>query len=104
MVGAALRPCEESCGFPRVPLESLLLCRGECRWGTGDRFSVAHPAAQTLGQRIHQVVDCKHYRTNHEQSQYEGQLYINGHALYSLGPVVGAFYAAKSAMPSMLEG
>ena len=51
-----------------------------------------------------QVVDCKHYRTNHEQSQYEGQLYINGHALYSLGPVVGAFYAAKSAMPSILEG
>lgn len=104
MLGAALRPCEEPLRVSRVALESLLLCRSECRGGMGDGFSIAHPAAQTLGQRIHQVVDCKHYRTDHEQSQYEGQLYINGHAVYSLGPVVGTGYAAKSAMPSMLEG
>ena len=71
-------------GFFRIPLKLFLLCRGEGRWGTGERFSVAHPTTDALRQRIDEIVDGQHHCADHEQSQYEGQLYINGHARYSI--------------------
>jgi len=76
-------------GFPWHLLKSFLLCRGEGRRGSREGFSITHPATDALGQRVHEIVDGKHHRADHKQSQYQSQLYINGHAKYSMRPVVG---------------
>ena len=80
---------KDRAGFPWHLLKSFLLCRGEGRWGSREGFSITHPATDALGQRVHEIVDGKHHRADHEQSQYQSQLYINGHAKYSMRPVVG---------------
>lgn len=80
---------KDRAGFSLISLEFFLLRGGKDWWGMGGCFSIAHPAAYALGHCIHEIIDGKHHRADHEQSQYEGQLYINGHVRDSICQILG---------------